>query len=58
MLGAGSLVPPGKILASGFLYAGSPAKQRRKLTETELTLLAYMADNYVNLKDTYLEAEA
>ena len=58
MLGAGSLVPPGKTLESGFLYAGSPAKQRRPLTEKELDLLAYMANNYVNLKNTYLEAEA
>jgi len=58
MLGAGSLVPPGKTLESGFLYAGSPAKQRRPLTDNELSLLGYMASNYVNLKNTYLEAEA
>ena len=58
ILGAGCMVPPGKTLESGFLYAGSPAKQRRPLTEKELDLLAYMANNYVNLKNTYLEAEA
>ena len=27
IVGAGSLVPPGKRLASGFLYVGSPVKQ-------------------------------
>ena len=29
IVGAGSLVPPGKRLASGFLYVGSPVKQVR-----------------------------
>ncbi|MCL4122016.1 UNVERIFIED_CONTAM: hypothetical protein GTU68_008231 [Idotea baltica] len=55
ILGAGSLVPPGKTLKSGYLYVGSPAKPARKLTEKELKLLMYSADNYVRLKDTYLE---
>jgi carbonic anhydrase/acetyltransferase-like protein (isoleucine patch superfamily) len=27
IIGAGSLVPPGKRLESGFLYVGSPVKQ-------------------------------
>ena len=31
MIGAGSLVPPGKRLASGFLYMGNPVKQARPL---------------------------
>ena len=33
MLGAGSLVPMGKRLESGYLYVGSPAKQVRELGE-------------------------
>ena len=28
MIGAASLVPPGKVLQSGFLYTGSPARQK------------------------------
>ena len=55
MLGANSLVPPGKTLVSGYLYAGSPAQQRRPLKDNEYALLDYMANNYVDLKNTYME---
>jgi carbonic anhydrase/acetyltransferase-like protein (isoleucine patch superfamily) len=54
MLGAGSLVPPGKHLESGFLYVGSPAKAMRPLTEHEKTYLEYSAEHYVLLKNEYL----
>jgi carbonic anhydrase/acetyltransferase-like protein (isoleucine patch superfamily) len=54
VIGAGSLVPPGKRLASGFLYMGSPAKQIRPLTESEKSFFHYSANNYVALKDTYI----
>jgi carbonic anhydrase/acetyltransferase-like protein (isoleucine patch superfamily) len=54
MLGAGSLVPSGKVLASGYLYLGSPAKQVRPLTETEKQFLEYSAAHYVVLKNEYL----
>ncbi|MFC4656516.1 gamma carbonic anhydrase family protein [Rheinheimera marina] len=57
IIGAGSLVPPGKRLASGYLYVGSPVKQARPLTEAELKFLPQSAENYVVLKDDYL-AEA
>ncbi len=49
MVGAGALVPPGKVLESGFLYTGSPARQSRPLTEDELAYLGYSADYYVAL---------
>ena len=39
MLGAGSLVGPGKTLESGFLYLGSPAKKIRELNEKELLFI-------------------
>ncbi|NAW66457.1 gamma carbonic anhydrase family protein [Photobacterium halotolerans] len=55
IIGAGTLVPPGKVLASGYLYVGSPAKQARPLTDAELAFLPQSADNYVRLKDEYLE---
>ncbi|WP_394390639.1 gamma carbonic anhydrase family protein [Shewanella woodyi] len=55
ILGAGSLVPPNKVLKSGFLYVGSPAKQIRPLTEAELKFLPESAENYVRLKNEYLQ---
>lgn len=54
MVGAGSLVPPGKILESGHLYVGTPARKVRALTDGERELLAYSARHYVKLKDQYL----
>ncbi|MHC8441450.1 MAG: gamma carbonic anhydrase family protein [Candidatus Eutrophobiaceae bacterium] len=49
MLGAGSLVPPGKILESGYLYMGSPARKIRPLKEGELAYLPWSAQHYVKL---------
>lgn len=50
MLGAHSLVTPGKRLHSGYLYLGSPARQARELTEKERQWLRYSAAHYVELK--------
>ena len=49
IIGAGSLVPPGKVLASGYLYTGSPARQARPLTDSEREYFAYSARYYVEL---------
>lgn len=57
ILAAGALVPPNKVLASGFLYVGSPAKAARPLTETEFAFLKRSASHYVKLKNEYI-AEA
>jgi carbonic anhydrase/acetyltransferase-like protein (isoleucine patch superfamily) len=56
MLGAGSLVPPGKRLDAGNLYVGSPARLSRPLTSREREFLRYSALHYVRLKDDYLKA--
>ena len=53
VIAAGTLVPPGKTLRSGYLYKGSPAKESRLLTENELAYFKYSAGNYVKLKDQY-----
>ena len=53
MLGAGSLVPEGKILESGYLYLGRPAKKIRPLTEDELAYFAYSAAHYVRLANNH-----
>jgi carbonic anhydrase/acetyltransferase-like protein (isoleucine patch superfamily) len=53
-VGGGSLVPPNKVLESGYLYVGSPCKQARPLTPEEKAFLKVSADNYVLLKNDYL----
>jgi carbonic anhydrase/acetyltransferase-like protein (isoleucine patch superfamily) len=55
MLGAGALVPARKVLESGYLYIGTPAKKVRLLTKEEKEFLAYSASHYVALKDEYLK---
>lgn len=61
IIAAGSLVPPGKTLESGYMYMGSPAKQVRKLSEKEIDSIKGYASNYVKYirayqqKDTYDE---
>ena len=54
ILGAGSLVPPGKTLTSGYLWVGSPARRVRAITDEEREGLLYSAAHYVRLKDRYL----
>jgi carbonic anhydrase/acetyltransferase-like protein (isoleucine patch superfamily) len=53
MIGAGSLVPPRKVLKSGYLYVGSPVQQVRPLTDKEKAFLPYSAQNYVKVKNDY-----
>lgn len=36
MIGAGSLVPEGKVLESGYLYYGAPVKKIRRLRDQEI----------------------
>ena len=54
MIGAGTLVPPGKTLESGFLYFGSPCRKARPLTQKEMTFFTYTAGHYVTLKNEHL----
>ncbi|HJN49423.1 MAG: gamma carbonic anhydrase family protein [Pseudomonadales bacterium] len=54
MIGAGTLVPPGKKLDSGFLYLGSPCRQARPLTDNEMGYFIYTAGHYVKLKNEHL----
>lgn len=53
MIGAGSLVPPGRRLESGWLYVGSPVKKIRRLTEKEIANFTYSAQRYVELVQQY-----
>lgn len=56
LLAAGSLVPEGKVLESGYLYMGRPAKQVRKLSEKEIAHFMYSANHYIKLSQNYLNA--
>jgi carbonic anhydrase/acetyltransferase-like protein (isoleucine patch superfamily) len=61
ILGAGALVPPGKVLRSGFLYTGTPARQVRPLTDREHEYFSYSANYYVRLAQRHrnqLDADA
>lgn len=57
IIAAGSLVPPGKTLESGFLYMGSPVKQIRKLTDEEIASIPQNAQNYVKYQRTYRQVD-
>lgn len=53
IVGANTLVPPGKHLESGYLYIGSPCKRARMISDKEKTFFLYTAANYVKLKNQY-----
>lgn len=53
-VGAGALVPPGKVVGEGELWVGNPARCVRRLGDTEIEALRYSASHYVELKDEYL----
>ena len=54
-IGAGTLVPPNKVLESGYLYVGNPMQKKRLLKPTEIDFLRQSAANYVMLKNDYLD---
>lgn len=57
IIAAGSLIPPGKTLESGYMYMGSPAKATRKLTEEELASISKFASNYVKYSRAYQQKD-
>jgi carbonic anhydrase/acetyltransferase-like protein (isoleucine patch superfamily) len=56
IVGAGALVPPGKVLRSGHLYTGSPAREARPLSRDEKAYLGYSAEYYVELAGRHRRA--
>lgn len=56
LVGAGSLVPPGKEIEGGFLWVGRPAKKVRPLTDTELAQFDYSAAHYVKNKNRHMSS--
>ena len=55
MIAAGALVTPGKHIPKGELWAGSPAKFMRFLTEDESLHILHSAKHYQNLAQQYLD---
>lgn len=53
MLAAGAILTPGKRIPSGELWAGSPARFMRRLTDQEISYITYSAAHYVRVADTY-----
>jgi gamma-carbonic anhydrase len=54
MIAAGALVTPGKIIPSGQLWAGRPARYVRDLTPEDKAMLLTSAAKYVDLARDYL----
>jgi carbonic anhydrase/acetyltransferase-like protein (isoleucine patch superfamily) len=54
MLAAGALLTPGKVVASGQLWAGSPAKFWRDLTDADRAQFDLRAQQYAELGAEYL----
>ena len=55
MLAAGAVLTPGKVVKSGQIWAGNPAKYFRDMSETEKNYIKTSADNYAELAREYSE---
>jgi carbonic anhydrase/acetyltransferase-like protein (isoleucine patch superfamily) len=53
MLAAGAVLTPGKIVKSGQIWAGNPAKYFRDLTKVEKDYIKTSAENYCELAKEY-----
>jgi len=51
---AGALVPPGKRIPKGQIWAGNPARYLRDLTPEEISFIPVSSRNYVELAKDYL----
>jgi len=58
MLAAGAVLTPGRVVKSGQIWAGNPAKYFRDMTEGEKNYIQISADNYAELAREYKESEA
>lgn len=55
MLAAGALLTPNKVVPTGQLWGGNPARYMRDLTDEEMIFLEISAKNYVQLSREYMD---
>jgi carbonic anhydrase/acetyltransferase-like protein (isoleucine patch superfamily) len=55
IIAAGALIPENTLVESGTLWAGVPAKFRKKLTDEDQQMILQYAKNYLGYKDQYLK---
>jgi carbonic anhydrase/acetyltransferase-like protein (isoleucine patch superfamily) len=53
MLAAGAVLTPKKVIKSGQIWAGNPAKYFRDMTQEEIDYIKVSADNYIELLKDY-----
>lgn len=53
MLAAGAVLTPGRVVKSGQIWAGNPAKYFRDMSEAEKNYIKISADNYAELAAEY-----
>ncbi len=53
MLAAGAVLTPGKVVKSGQIWAGNPARYFRDLSQEEVNYIKISADNYFELASEY-----
>jgi carbonic anhydrase/acetyltransferase-like protein (isoleucine patch superfamily) len=53
-VGAGSVIPPGKVVGERELWLGNPARCVRVLSDKQVEQLHYSAEQYVRIKNDYL----
>ena len=54
LIAAGALVSPRSVIEEGHLVTGLPAKIKRPLTTEEIEHIKWNAEEYINLKNEYL----
>ena len=54
LIAAGALVSPRSVIEEGHLVTGLPAKIKRPLTTEEIEHIRWNAEEYINLKNEYL----
>jgi carbonic anhydrase/acetyltransferase-like protein (isoleucine patch superfamily) len=57
IIGAGSLVPPRKVIPSNTLVMGSPAKVVRELTQEDVERIKKSAQDYIHLANRHKKAD-
>lgn len=55
MVAAGALISPNKVVGSGELWAGVPAKFFREMTQEEIDYIKVSRDNYITHVHEYME---